>query len=37
LVESIGIDAFLKTKAGKYKLENTFVLSPTLIITKTEW
>lgn len=35
--ESNGVDRFLKTIKGKYKLENTGVSGPTLIITKIDF
>ena len=35
--ESIGVDNFLKLIEGKYKLENTFIFSPTLIIQKIKY
>ena len=35
--ETVGIDSFLKTKKGKFHLENTFVNAPTMIITKTDY
>ena len=35
--ESNGVDRFLKTIKGKYKLENTGVISPTLVIRKIDF
>lgn len=35
--ESNGVDRFLKTIKGKYKLINTNIISPTLIIEKIDF
>ena len=35
--ESNGVDKFLKLIEGKYKLENTLISAPTLMIYKTKY